>query len=87
FQRLEIQDAPSKDGEAHQGIDCGQYNPFLTSCDSHYFHESPLRAPPGGWGSVSGDDVTWAVWTPVPQPTTALLLGIGLVGVAARRRV
>lgn len=28
----------------------------------------------------------WAVWTPVPEPTTASLLAIGLAGLASRRR-
>ena len=36
-------------------------------------------------GSSDGDSV-FAVWTPVPEPSTSLLMGLGLLGLNARKR-
>jgi hypothetical protein len=39
-----------------------------------------------GYNTATNDAVVWAVWTPVPEPGTALLLSLGLLGLSARKR-
>ncbi|MEO2168469.1 MAG: PEP-CTERM sorting domain-containing protein, partial [bacterium] len=40
----------------------------------------------GGSGGVGLDDLTFNPVDPIPEPGTVLLLGLGLVGLAARKR-
>ena len=66
----------------------GTYDVFfgatdVTSVDAITFETSADLLSAGGGG---GDSVTFGSFFTVPEPSTALLLGIGLVGFAVRRR-
>jgi hypothetical protein len=88
--------------EASVALECEAQTPFsdyLSSTTDVFVSEAFARSTGFTWGGDSGWpkgedtaerlDKTWARWnlTPIPEPTTGLMLGLGLLGVAVRRRV
>ena len=58
----------------------GTYNTMTFNYDLH------LRGDDETWNPGMGPVGAWVVADKVPEPTTMLFLGIGLIGVAAVRR-
>ena len=56
---------------------------FVDGLVNNTFSIAESRAG-GGPGSI-GEIAVWAVWTPVPEPGSALLVGLGLATLAVRR--
>lgn len=79
-------------------VSCTVYSPYsLESLDvlvSRVSNSNSVTGdslPTGDSFSISFDTSAWsnrtfAVWSPVPEPSTAFLLAVGLAGLAARRR-
>ena len=57
-------------------------NPGLTYTDEIVFPKSHWD----GYNTGADNRYVYAVWSPVPEPSTALLLGLGLTGLAAQGR-
>ena len=56
-----------------------------TSASLNYVNNMSDHVETGAVKSVFDTGVSWAVWTPVPEPGTAVLMGLGLLGLSVRK--
>lgn len=57
-----------------------------TNADSGGTDGTSLAARPASLGPTSFPSNVYAVWTPVPEPGTAVMMGLGLLGLSVRGR-
>jgi len=79
FADFQLEDPPRVDVLCVNDATTGSTAWFIPSCGPY--------AVSTAYDSSQSGSVNYAVWTLVPEPSTALLLGLGLAGMASYRRL